>query len=108
MEVVESNNDILLTISENGMGKMTKLSEYPTQGRAGQGVYTFRVTGKTGKLVVARIIKDKNETEIVMISKNGVVIRISTKDIAQLKRQTSGVRVMRMDDGDSVSSIAIL
>lgn len=108
MEVIESDEDLLLTISENGLGKMTKLSEYPTQGRAGQGVFTFRVTDKTGSVMVATIIKNKEETELVVISKNGVVIRMSTKDIAQLKRQTSGVRLMRMAKDDQVSSLALL
>ncbi len=108
MRVIESNKDLLLTITENGMGKMTKLKEYPTQGRAGQGVYTFRVTGKTGNVVVSKIIEEKEESEIVLISKNGVVIRCSTKEIPQLGRQTSGVRVMRMSKGDAVAAMAIL
>jgi DNA gyrase subunit A len=108
MQFVEDNKDLLLVISENGMGKMTKLSGYPTQGRAGQGVFTFRVKPKTGNVVVSKIIKNKDDTEIVLISKKGIVIRVGTKGIAQLGRQTSGVKIMKLNKGDAVAAIAVL
>ncbi|MBN1618765.1 DNA gyrase subunit A [Candidatus Dojkabacteria bacterium] len=107
MDIVRQKEDSLLTISENGYGKMTSLAEYPVQLRSGQGVYTFRVTEKTGKLVVARII-DHPERELVMISRNGQVIRSEINQIAKLKRQTSGVKVMRLNSGDKVAALALV
>ncbi|MEA3357396.1 MAG: DNA gyrase subunit A [Patescibacteria group bacterium] len=107
MGIVRDEKHMLLTISENGSGKMTELKEYPLQGRAGQGVFTFRVTDKTGNVVIARIL-DQPQKELVMISRKGHVIRSKTKQIAQLKRQTSGVRMMRMNKGDSVAAMAFV
>lgn len=107
MDIVREEEDMLLTISENGYGKMTLLSEYPLQGRAGQGVFTFRVNEKTGNLVVARIL-DHPDRELVLISRHGQVIRSELKQIAKLKRHTSGVRVMRLNKGDTVAAMALM
>ncbi|MDD3662115.1 MAG: DNA gyrase subunit A [Candidatus Dojkabacteria bacterium] len=107
MDIVRNDNDVLLTISENGCGKKTALSKYPLQGRAGQGVFTFRVTEKTGNLVVA-IITDTQPKEIVLISRGGNVIRQNTEQIPTLTRQTSGVRLMKMHKGDSVAALAVM
>jgi DNA gyrase subunit A len=107
MDIIRTEENMLMTISENGYGKMTKLKEYPRLGRARQGVFTFRVNGKTGNVVVARII-DHPERELVLISRHGQVIRSSIKQIPHLRRQTSGVRVMRLNKTDTVAALAFM
>ena len=107
MHAVRSDENQLFTLSENGYGKMTKLSEYPTQGRGGSGVFTFKVRDKTGKVAVARVM-DHPEREIVVISEKGIVIRSEINAIPVQGRQTSGVKVMSMKASDKVSAMAII
>lgn len=107
VDVVRDDENQLFTLSEKGYGKMTPLVEYPTQGRGGSGVFTFRVTDKTGKLAVARIM-DHPDKEIVVISEKGQVIRSSVSSVSTLGRQTSGVKVMTMKKTDNVAAMAIL
>ena len=97
----------LLVATENGYGKMTSLEEYKTQGRGGSGIKTVNVTDKTGKLIVAKVIVDE-EAEMLAISKNSQVIKTEVKTIPTLGRATQGVRIMKLRDGDSVASLAIL
>jgi DNA gyrase subunit A len=106
-DVVRINEDRLFTVSEKGIGKMTKLKEYPTQNRGGQGVFTAKLTSKTGDLVIMRIM-DHPDKEIVLISKKGNVIRLGINDVSTLSRHTSGVKVMRITDTDKVASMAVL
>lgn len=108
MEVVNGTEGSLFTLSENGYGKMSKLNEYAPQGRGGSGVFTFRVTPKTGKLVVAKMVMNKDESDIVVISEKGVIIRTQMKDLPTLGRQTSGVKVMNVGSEDKVSAIAVI
>ncbi|WKZ31586.1 MAG: DNA gyrase subunit A [Candidatus Dojkabacteria bacterium] len=107
MNAVRDDENQLFTLSEYGYGKMTKLSDYPLQGRGGSGVFTFRVTNKTGRVAVARVMDHPNR-EIVIISESGVVIRSSIESIPTLGRQTSGVKVMSMKGDDMVAAMAIL
>ena len=107
MGIVENNEQQLLTLSEHGFGKMTPLKEYATQKRGGTGIFTFRVTSKTGNIACARILR-KEDTEIVVISEKSKVIRADLKDVPKLKRQTSGVKMMNINSGDSVAAVAIL
>lgn len=111
MEVIahdDAHSD-LMVISEKGLGKRTKLSEYKVQGRGGSGIKTMAVTDKTGKIVGARIVDGRYEDDILMISTKGQVIRTPIKKISQLGRSTQGVRVMRFKaSGDTVASIAIM
>ncbi len=107
MGVVRGNENRLFTLSEYGYGKMTKLSGYTKQKRGGTGIFTFRVTKKTGKVVVARIL-DHPKAEIVVISEKSKVIRSSIDAIPTLGRQTSGVKVMKLDSEDKVATMAIL
>ena len=107
MGVVRGNENRLFTLSEYGYGKMTKLSGYTKQKRGGTGIFTFRVTKKTGKVVVARIL-DHPKAEIVVISENSKVIRSPIDAIPTLGRQTSGVKVMKLDNEDRVATMAIL
>jgi DNA gyrase subunit A len=107
MGIIKDDKQRLLTLSENGYGKMSKLSEYTVQKRGGTGLFTFRVTNKTGLVAAARIVEVKEE-ELVVISEKSKVIRSDIKAIPTQGRQTSGVKVMNIHDGDKVATIAIL
>ena len=107
MGVIRENENRIFTLSEYGYGKMTKLAEYTKQKRGGMGIFTFRVTEKTGKVAVARVM-DHPSAEIVVISEKSKVIRSSIDAIPTLKRQTSGVKVMNVGKDDRVATMAIL
>lgn len=107
MGVVRANENRLFTLSEKGFGKMTSLKEYTKQKRGGTGIFTFRVTPKTGKVSVARVL-DHPKAEIVVISEKSKVIRSSIDAIPTLGRQTSGVKVMKIGDDDRVATMGIL
>ncbi|MDR3519570.1 MAG: DNA gyrase subunit A [Candidatus Pacebacteria bacterium] len=96
-----------LTMSANGFGKKTDLKEYKVQKRGGSGVKTAKVTPKTGKLIVAKVL-DGEEVELIAMSKKGQVIRTALKDISSLGRQTQGVTVMRLRAGDGIASLACI
>ncbi|MBT4153779.1 MAG: DNA gyrase subunit A [Candidatus Magasanikbacteria bacterium] len=99
----------LLVISEKGLGKRTDVIEYKVQGRGGSGIKTMNITDKTGKIINARIVNNSEERDVLLISKNGQVVRTSIKSVSRLGRATQGVRVMRFKkDNDSVVSIAIM
>jgi DNA gyrase subunit A len=95
----------LLVITERGYGKRTPLSEYPMHHRAGQGVFTLKVTDRVGKLVAMRVVSDPEE-EILVISASGMVLRTQVGAISQIGRQTQGVIVMRIPPDDQVVAIA--
>ena len=92
----------LLTVSEKGMGKRTSISEFSVQGRGGKGVKCYKITEKTGNVVGAKAVNDENE--ILMITTEGIVIRISCADISILGRITSGVKLMNLSEGVKVAS----
>ncbi len=95
----------LLVVSTHGYGKRTPLAEYPTQGRGGGGVRTMRLTGKTGPIAAARVI-DSDDTDLMIISAGGTVIRQDVQTIAQAGRSTQGVRLMNLGNADTVVAIA--
>ncbi len=101
--VVEGGD--LLVITQRGYGKRTPLSEYPIKHRAGQGVFTLKVTERVGKLAAVRVVSDPEE-EILVISASGMVLRTSVGAISQIGRQTQGVIVMRLAPDDQVVAIA--
>ena len=96
-----------LTMSANGFGKKTDLKEYKVQKRGGSGVKTAKVTPKTGKLIVAKVLSGE-EMELIAMSKKGQVIRTPLKDISSLGRQTQGVTIMRLRAGDGIASLACI
>lgn len=100
----ENKDGDYLVISENGYGKKTKLKEYKVQKRGGSGIKTISATKKTGALVSAKVI-DGNLVEIVAISKQGQVIRTGLEEIPSLGRQTQGVRIMKLREGDQIASM---
>jgi DNA gyrase subunit A len=95
----------LLAITQRGYGKRTPLSEYPMHHRAGQGVFTLKVTDRVGKLAAVRVVSDPEE-EILVISASGMVLRTPVGAISQIGRQTQGVIVMRLAPDDQVVAIA--
>jgi DNA gyrase subunit A len=103
----DSKDASLLVISSNGYGKRTALSEYKTQKRAGSGIITMKVTDKTGDLIAAKVVTSEEE-ELVAISKKSQVIRVDIKEISELGRQTQGVRIMKLREGDSIASVICL
>lgn len=100
-------NGSFLTMSANGFGKKTNLKEYKVQRRGGSGVKTAKVTTKTGKLIVAKVLSGE-EQELIAMSKKGQVIRTALKDISSLGRQTQGVTIMRLRPGDGIASLACI
>ena len=96
----------VLCVSENGYGKRTKLSEYSLVHRDGKGIYTLKVTGKTGLVAGIRVVSE--DEEVMFISRDGVVIRTQVSDIPVIGRNTQGVTIMRVGDEDQVQSMAIV
>jgi DNA gyrase subunit A len=96
----------LLILGEHGLGKKTGIKEYKVQKRGGSGIKTAKVTPKTGKLIVAKIVGDENE--IIAVSQKGQVIRVDLKSIPSSGRQTQGVTIMKLRAGDSIASITCL
>ncbi|MBS3748073.1 MAG: DNA gyrase subunit A [Candidatus Thermoplasmatota archaeon] len=94
----------LLTITENGFGKRTLISEYRKTHRGGKGVRTIITNERNGHVIFVRELTD--EDEIMLTSRDGMVVRIPVKDIRRQGRNTMGVRVMRLNEGDSVVSVA--
>ncbi|MDO8619928.1 MAG: DNA gyrase subunit A [bacterium] len=97
----------LLVIMQNGYGKKTLLKEYKTQKRGGSGIKTAKITPKTGPLIAAHVVTSPEE-EVVAISKKSQVIRTGVNEIASLGRQTQGVRIMKLREGDSIASLTCL
>ncbi|BCX15881.1 MAG: DNA gyrase subunit A [Candidatus Parcubacteria bacterium] len=93
----------LLVVSEKGFAKRTLLKEYKIQSRGGQGIKTAKITSKTGNLVACRIISE--EEELIVLSAKGQVIKTKISDIRQSSRATSGVRVMKVKEGDKIVAI---
>lgn len=104
MEVARPGTD-LFVITEKGFGKRTPIDEYPEHHRGGQGVYTITMTQKKGLLSVMKIVG--HDDEIMIISEEGVVVRTPVKGISELGRSTQGVCVMKIQDKDRVTAVAI-
>ena len=92
---VENQGEYLLLVSENGMGKRTLFSEFKAQNRGGKGVLCYKITEKTGNLIGAKLTDEDNE--IMLITNEGIIIRIKVSDISVIGRNTSGVKLMNID-----------
>ena len=99
-----SGKGTLLTISEKGYGKQTKVSAFKIQKRGGSGLKAAEVTAKTGVLVGAHILSEDTVDEIITMSKNGQMVRMGADEIPERGRQTQGVRVMRLKGGDILTA----
>ena len=106
MDIVEEGSDIFV-ISEYGYGKKTKVDQFTAHARGGVGIRSAVVNTKTGKLIGVKSL-NSDELEVIIISTQGQTIRLGLKDIPALGRATQGVRIMRMNDGDTVASLALI
>lgn len=103
MDVARDGAD-LLTVTANGYGKRTPLTEYRSQTRGGKGIINIKTTKRNGPVVGVQLVKD--EDEIMMISAEGIIIRLSAKDVSSMSRNTQGVTLMRTGDNDHIVAIA--
>lgn len=95
----------LLVVTERGYGKRTPIEEYRQQGRGGGGILTAKITEKTGRIAAARAITE-NDSDLMIISASGIVIRTDVNTIRVLSRTTQGVMLMNLDDGDTVVAVS--
>ena len=107
MDVVTSDDQTLLVISQKGFGKKTHAANFPSHKRGGVGIKAAVVTAKTGPIISVQTI-EPDMAEALLISKNGQTIRLSLNDIKLLGRTTQGVTIMRLSEGDTVSSIGLM
>ena len=101
---VARDDTAILIMTEAGYGKRTQLDKFNVQGRGGQGVKGMKLTGRKGEVVAAFMVG--LDDEIVAVSNNGITIRMGVRDISSQGRDATGVRIMNMDDGDRVGSVA--
>lgn len=106
-DIIASNDETLLVISEEGYGKVTKVSNFPVHKRGGVGIKSAVISKKTGSIVAVKTT-DEESSEAIMISTKGQTIRIAMKDVPTLGRITQGVRIMRLDGEDTVASIGFV
>ena len=106
MDIVEKDTS-LFVISEYGYGKRTKINQFTAHARGGVGIRSAIVNTKTGKLIGVKAL-NKESQEVIIISTQGQTIRLGLRNIPSLGRATQGVRIMRLNDGDSVASLALV
>ncbi|MEN8117488.1 MAG: DNA gyrase subunit A [Bacteroidota bacterium] len=104
MICVQNGNEDILVISENGYGKRSKIDDYRVTNRGGKGVKTINVTEKTGELIAIKSVSDDND--LMIITQNGITIRLAVSSISVLGRATQGVRVINLKGDDSIASVA--
>ena len=101
---IDTQGDSLLIVAERGFGKRTQLSEFHLQRRGGKGVKCYKIMEKTGDVVGVKAVTDENE--IMMITDQGVIIQLRMEDIKVISRNTSGVKMISLDEGVKVAKIA--
>ena len=104
---IASKDADLLVVTAKGIGKRSKISEWPKQGRAGSGVKAAQITERNGQLVGANLI-DKDHEDIIITTKLGQVIKLPVKDVPVLTRQTQGVILIRLSNSDSVAAVTAI
>ncbi len=107
MDVVDEHSSIFV-ISKYGYGKRTKVAQFTPHARGGVGIRSAVVNKKTGELIGVNTLSDNDEQKVIIISQNGQTIRLGLKDIPALGRATQGVRIMRLNEGDQVVSLALV
>ena len=106
MDVVSDNQSVLV-VTEKGYGKKTPIEEYRITNRGGKGVKTINITDKNGQLVSFEVIND-NEKDIMIVTNEGIIIRIDVNQISTLSRVTQGVRLINLKNEQLVSSVAVI
>ncbi len=104
MICVNRPDQTVLVVSEKGYGKRTPVDEYRITNRGGKGVRTINITDKTGKLIAIRDVTDKDD--LMIITTNGITIRMSVSDLREMGRATQGVRVINLNEGDEIAAVA--
>ena len=94
----------LLSVTENGYGKRTDIKEYSVIGRGGLGVINIKTSDRNGKVIGIKSVK--SEDDLMLVTKKGTLIRVSAKNISKIGRNTQGVRIMKLKEGDKVISVA--
>ena len=108
MGVARDPKEKVLSLSEKGFGKLSSIVEYRLQGRGGSGIKAAIVSRKTGKIVGARILPQKTEGDLLIVSSLGQMIRIKLKEVPARSRVTQGVYIMRLAEGDRVAGISVI
>ena len=103
MVVLTGTDRAVLTISENGYGKRSQLDEYRVQSRGGKGIYTMKTTAKTGPLVSLKGVLDSDD--LMIVTQNGLMIRMHVGDISTYGRNTQGVRLINLKEGDAIADV---
>jgi DNA gyrase subunit A len=104
MVIVSSEEAQLLVVSEKGFGKRSSIEDYRITHRGGKGVRTMNVTDKTGALIAMKVVEDDSD-DLMIITKNGITIRMAITDIREAGRATQGVRLIRISDGDEIAAV---
>ena len=101
--LIVAEQGFILTASQNGFGKLTPLEEFPKHGRGGQGVIALQITDRNGRMVGALLVS--LDDEVMLMSQNGVLVRTPVKEISVVGRNTQGVRLIRLEEGDQLSGL---
>ncbi len=104
MIVLQRESSEILAVTENGYGKRSPVEDYRVTGRGGKGIITIKPSKRNGPLVAIREVK--GEDELMITTRNGIVIRLPLKDVSVLGRNTQGVRLINLEDGDTVADVA--
>jgi len=107
MDVVQDGSSIFV-ISKHGYGKRTKVAQFTPHARGGVGIRSAVVNSKTGDLIGVKTLNGDESQEVIIVSSQGQTIRLGLKNIPELGRATQGVRIMRLNDGDQVVSLALV
>ncbi|MCF7830779.1 DNA gyrase subunit A [Candidatus Gracilibacteria bacterium] len=108
MDLLPNEEAKLLTVMENGLGKMSEVKLYRAQSRGGTGVKTANITAKTGKIAGATVVQDDTKADLLLVTKNGQTIRTPLDKVKVSGRSTQGVILMRPSNGDFVASISLI
>ena len=106
MITTNNANDMVLSVTERGFGKRTAVEEYRTQGRGGKGVINVKTTEKNGKVV--SIMRVQEDSDVLVMTANGKLIRVSSQDIRAVGRATQGVRLIQLEDDDKVTAATLI
>jgi len=105
LEVTDATGTVL-TVTENGFGKRTPIEDYRIQSRGGKGIINIRTTERNGRVVGVKFLR--GDEEVMLITEKGMILRLNTADISTIGRNTQGVRLIQLEEGDHLVSVARL
>ena len=103
MVCLEEGEHDILVVSEKGYGKRSSIQDYRLTNRGGKGVKTINITEKTGRLIAIKTVTDEND--LMIINKSGIAIRMSVEEMRVMGRNTQGVRLINLKNGDSIAAV---